>query len=162
MLIRRHLPNGRSNHCEITKPLIFKGLKQKHRVCDQRLNYRPIYTINTDIQSVTRSALESDKWHSKWYSTQQCLTEKAESEIVPKTTPPISVCLYFTQYIFHLVRFGTRFGTRVPCFICKSGESYQCHPRGRHFSKAQESKTTIFRNGTIKWYSLKIHKIVIC
>ena len=107
MLIRRHLPNGRSNHCEITKPLIFKGLTWKHRVCDQRLNYRPIYTINTDIQSVTRSALESDKWHSKWYSTQQCLTEKAESEIVPKTTPPISVCLYFTQYIFHLVRFGT-------------------------------------------------------
>ena len=58
------------------------------------------------------------------------------SEIVPKITPSVSVCLYFTQYIFHLVRFGTRFGTRVPCFICKSGESYQCHPHGRHFSKA--------------------------
>lgn len=26
MLIRRHLPNGMSNHGEIAKPLIFKGL----------------------------------------------------------------------------------------------------------------------------------------
>lgn len=26
MLIRRHLPNERSNHSEIAKPLIFKGL----------------------------------------------------------------------------------------------------------------------------------------
>lgn len=59
MLIRRHLPNGRSNHDEIAKPLIFKGLTGKYRECDQRLNYRPIYTINTDIQSVTRSVLES-------------------------------------------------------------------------------------------------------
>ena len=117
MLIRRHLPNRRPNHGEIAKPLIFKGLTGKYKECDQRLNYRPIYTINTDIQSVTRSALESDKWHSKWYSTQQCLTEKAESEIVPKTTPPISVCLYFTQYIFHLVRFGTRVPPRAMFYM---------------------------------------------
>ena len=59
MLIRRHLPNGRSNHDEIAKPLIFKGLTGKYRECDQRLNYRPLYTIYTDSQSVTRSALES-------------------------------------------------------------------------------------------------------
>ena len=62
MLIRRHLPNGRSNHGEIAKPLIFKGLTGKYREYDQRLNYRPIYTINTYIQSVTRSVLESRTW----------------------------------------------------------------------------------------------------
>ncbi len=59
MLIRRHLPNERSNHSEITKPLIFKGLTGEYRDCDQRLNYRPLYTIYTDSQSVTRSVLES-------------------------------------------------------------------------------------------------------
>ena len=31
----------------------------KYRECDQRLNYRPLYTIYTDSQSVTRSVLES-------------------------------------------------------------------------------------------------------
>ena len=62
MLIRRHLPNGRSNHDEIAKPLIFKGLTWKYRVCDQRLNYRPLYTIYTDSQIVTRSVLESRTW----------------------------------------------------------------------------------------------------
>lgn len=62
MLIRRHLPNGRSNHEKTTKPLIFKGLIGKCRECDQRLNYRPLYTIFTDSQSVTRSALESRTW----------------------------------------------------------------------------------------------------
>ena len=62
MLIRRHLPNGRSNHGEIAKPLIFKGLTGKYRECDQRLNYRPLYTIYTDSQSVTRSVLESRTW----------------------------------------------------------------------------------------------------
>ena len=59
MLIRRHLPNGRSNHGKTAKPLIFKGLTGKCRECDQRLNYRPLYTIFTDSQSVTRSVLES-------------------------------------------------------------------------------------------------------
>ena len=62
MLIRRHLPNGRSNHGEIAKPLIFKGLTGKYREYDQRLNYRPLYTIYTDSQSVTRSVLESRTW----------------------------------------------------------------------------------------------------
>ena len=62
MLIRRHLPNGRPNHGEITKPLIFKGLTGKYRECEQRLNYRPLYTIYTDSQSVTRSVLESRTW----------------------------------------------------------------------------------------------------
>lgn len=62
MLIRRHLPNGRSNHDEIAKPLIFKGLTGKCRECDQRLNYRPLYTMFTDSQSVTRSVLESRTW----------------------------------------------------------------------------------------------------
>ena len=62
MLIRRHLPNGMSNHGEIAKPLIFKGLKGKYRECDQRLNYRPLHTIYTDSQSVTRSVLESRTW----------------------------------------------------------------------------------------------------
>ena len=59
MLIRRHFPNGRSNHGETAKPLIFKGLTGNCRECDQRLNYRPLYTIYTDIQTVTRSVLES-------------------------------------------------------------------------------------------------------
>ena len=62
MLIRRHLPNGRSNHDEIAKPLIFKGLTGKYRECDQRLNYRPLYTIYADSKSVTRSVLESRTW----------------------------------------------------------------------------------------------------
>lgn len=59
MLTRRHLHNVRSNNGEIAKPLIFKGLTGKYRDCDQRLNYRPLYTIFTDSQSVTRSVLES-------------------------------------------------------------------------------------------------------
>ena len=62
MLIRRHLPNGRSIHGETIKPLIFKGLTGKYRECAQRLNYRPLYTICTDNQSVTRSVLESRTW----------------------------------------------------------------------------------------------------
>ena len=37
-----------SNHDEIAKPLIFKGLTGKYRECDQRLNYRPLYTIYAD------------------------------------------------------------------------------------------------------------------
>lgn len=57
MLIRRDLPNGMSNHGEIAKPLIFKGLTGKYRECAQRLNYRPLHTIYTDSQSVTRSVL---------------------------------------------------------------------------------------------------------
>lgn len=57
MLTRRHLHNVRSNNGEIAKPLIFKGLTGKYRDCDQRLNYRPLYTIFTDSQSVTRSVL---------------------------------------------------------------------------------------------------------
>ena len=60
MLIRRHLPNRRPNHGEIAKPLIFKGLTGKYRECDQRLNYRPLYTIYADSQSVTRSVLVSE------------------------------------------------------------------------------------------------------
>ena len=62
MLIRRHLPNGRSNHGKTAKPLIFKWLIGKCRECDQRLNYRPLYTIFTDSHSVTRSVLESRTW----------------------------------------------------------------------------------------------------
>ena len=87
--------------------------KQNHRF-QQRLKLYSCIVFISDYQCVRCSASGNEKWHSKWYSTQQCLTEKAESEIVPKITPSVSVCLYFTQYIFHLVRFGTRFGTRVP------------------------------------------------
>ena len=81
MLIRRHLPNGRSNHCEIAKPLIFKGLIGKYRQYDQRLNYRPIYTINTDIQSVTRSALENKRSKLKYYSITRKQIELAKVKI---------------------------------------------------------------------------------
>ena len=75
MLIRRHLPNGRSNHGKTAKPLIFKGLTWKYRVCDQRLNYRPLYTIYTDSQSVTRSVLENKSSKLKYYSITRKQTE---------------------------------------------------------------------------------------
>ena len=78
MLIRRHLPNGRSNHGKTAKPLIFKGLTGKCREYDQRLNYRPlytIYTIYTDIQTVTRSVLENKSSKLKYYSITRKQTE---------------------------------------------------------------------------------------
>ena len=75
MLIRRHLPNRRSNHGEIAKPLIFKGLTGQYREYDQRLNYRPLYTIYTDSQSVTRSVLENKSSKLKYYSITRKQTE---------------------------------------------------------------------------------------
>lgn len=86
MLIRRNLPNGRSNYGEIAKSLIFKGLTGKYKECDQRLNYRPIYTINTDIQSVTRSVLESrmrKQEKTNRNTTAYCVENQRFTEVKP-------------------------------------------------------------------------------
>ena len=102
MLIRRHLPNRRSNHGEIAKPLIFKGLTGKYRECDQRLNYRPLYTIYTDSQSVTRSVLESrtrKQERTNKNTTAYCVENQRFAEAKPPFPTTAQTLFLYCVYI---------------------------------------------------------------